>query len=196
MKSDHYYFDGDRVIFTSAFHIERGSCCGNGCRHCPYEPRATRGNIILQPQYAMKKALYLDDVRTPTDTIPNYQPWVVVRNFEQFTDYITQNGIPDLISFDHDLASEHVDDYFKQFAEKGYQHPDYETYKEKTGLHCATWLVEYSQKNNAPIKSVSVHSHNPVGAKNIQDCINSWKKYCDLPQDCYIGRHPFTVEPK
>jgi hypothetical protein len=46
-----YYIDGDRVIFTPEFHINRGSCCGNGCRHCPYEPRATHGNTILNPTY-------------------------------------------------------------------------------------------------------------------------------------------------
>lgn len=23
-------------VLTAAFHAERGSCCGSGCRHCPY----------------------------------------------------------------------------------------------------------------------------------------------------------------
>ncbi|NCX98712.1 MAG: hypothetical protein EBX35_09100 [Planctomycetia bacterium] len=27
------------LVFTVADHIKRGSCCGSGCRHCPYEPR-------------------------------------------------------------------------------------------------------------------------------------------------------------
>ena len=35
--------EGERVIFTSLFHIERGTCCGNGCRHCPYEPKHKKG---------------------------------------------------------------------------------------------------------------------------------------------------------
>jgi hypothetical protein len=26
-------------VFTRAFLARRGACCGNGCRHCPYEPR-------------------------------------------------------------------------------------------------------------------------------------------------------------
>jgi hypothetical protein len=24
--------------------MRRGKCCGNGCLHCPYEPRHERGN--------------------------------------------------------------------------------------------------------------------------------------------------------
>jgi hypothetical protein len=24
------------VVFTAAYHLRRGYCCGNGCRHCPY----------------------------------------------------------------------------------------------------------------------------------------------------------------
>ena len=46
-----YYLENDRVIFTAAFHIKRGSCCGNGCRHCPYEPKNKRNNTIKQKQY-------------------------------------------------------------------------------------------------------------------------------------------------
>ena len=31
-----YYWDNGRVVFTAAYHLRRGSCCGSGCRHCPY----------------------------------------------------------------------------------------------------------------------------------------------------------------
>jgi hypothetical protein len=24
-------------VFTAAYLAERGTCCGSGCRHCPYE---------------------------------------------------------------------------------------------------------------------------------------------------------------
>jgi hypothetical protein len=44
-KGRDYYVDGDRVIFTASFHIRRGQCCGNGCRHCPYTPKHTKGTI-------------------------------------------------------------------------------------------------------------------------------------------------------
>jgi hypothetical protein len=43
VENIHYYMEGERVIFTSLFHIERGQCCGNGCRHCPYDPKHKKG---------------------------------------------------------------------------------------------------------------------------------------------------------
>ena len=26
------------LVLTSAYLLERGHCCGAGCRHCPYDP--------------------------------------------------------------------------------------------------------------------------------------------------------------
>ena len=46
-----YYVDGDRVVFTEEFHIRRGQCCGNGCRHCPYEPKHKKGTITLSKKF-------------------------------------------------------------------------------------------------------------------------------------------------
>jgi hypothetical protein len=32
-----FYFESDgRMVFTAAYHLRRGYCCGNNCRHCPY----------------------------------------------------------------------------------------------------------------------------------------------------------------
>ncbi len=31
-----YYFENGLMVFTSHFLLKRGYCCGNGCRHCPY----------------------------------------------------------------------------------------------------------------------------------------------------------------
>lgn len=39
-----YYFDGSLLVYTAAYHLKRGHCCGSGCRHCPYEPRHVEGN--------------------------------------------------------------------------------------------------------------------------------------------------------
>jgi hypothetical protein len=44
---DFYYSEKGWMVMTEKFHLERGYCCGNGCRHCPYdyervpEPRRT-----------------------------------------------------------------------------------------------------------------------------------------------------------
>lgn len=31
-----YYFENGLMVFTEYYLRERGSCCTNGCRHCPY----------------------------------------------------------------------------------------------------------------------------------------------------------------
>jgi hypothetical protein len=42
-ESEDFYLDElGRTVFTAAFHLKRGYCCGSGCRHCPYE----RVNVI------------------------------------------------------------------------------------------------------------------------------------------------------
>ena len=43
IKNDDFYLEGGFMVFTTSFHLRRGSCCGSGCRHCPYEPRWTKG---------------------------------------------------------------------------------------------------------------------------------------------------------
>lgn len=141
----------------------------------------------------MKKALYLDDVRTPTTTLPGYNPWDVVRNYDEFVAYIEKNGVPDMISFDHDLADEHMNDYYQQVGENGYQDPSYDQFKEKTGLNCADWLITYCEQNNTQLNKCCVHSHNPVGAINIQALINGYKKFKNQDQDCFLMKHPHTV---
>ena len=50
-----YYKDGDRVVFTTLFHLKRGYCCGNKCRHCPYTPKYTKNNTTMDIE--MLKAL-------------------------------------------------------------------------------------------------------------------------------------------
>jgi hypothetical protein len=38
MKSDRdYYFENGLMVMTESYHINRGFCCGNKCRHCPYD---------------------------------------------------------------------------------------------------------------------------------------------------------------
>jgi len=31
-----FYMEDGRFVLTEHFLRERGYCCGNGCRHCPY----------------------------------------------------------------------------------------------------------------------------------------------------------------
>ncbi|HMH20473.1 MAG TPA: DUF5522 domain-containing protein [Puia sp.] len=44
---DFYFSEQGFVVLTEKYHLARGACCGNGCRHCPFdyekvpEPRRT-----------------------------------------------------------------------------------------------------------------------------------------------------------
>ncbi len=49
---DYYFDETGFVVFTEQYHLEKGKCCGHGCRHCPYdyegvkEPR--RSELLLK----------------------------------------------------------------------------------------------------------------------------------------------------
>jgi hypothetical protein len=36
LQAGDFYLEGGRMVFTAAYHLRRGYCCGNQCRHCPY----------------------------------------------------------------------------------------------------------------------------------------------------------------
>lgn len=36
LEPEDYYFEGPYLVFTAAYHLKRGYCCGSGCRHCPF----------------------------------------------------------------------------------------------------------------------------------------------------------------
>jgi len=47
---DFYYNEDGYIVLTEQFHLDRGYCCGNGCRHCPFDydgvPEPRRSEII------------------------------------------------------------------------------------------------------------------------------------------------------
>jgi hypothetical protein len=109
--------------------------------------------------------LFLDDIRKPIDASTYAQSrginpdiykkhWIILRNYLEFTNWITKYGLPDLISFDHDLgeADEH------------------------TGMDCAKWLVNYCLDNKLALPEWAVHSANPAGYDNIKGLLLSFEK--------------------
>jgi hypothetical protein len=49
----HYYINEEGfVVLTKQFHLEKGYCCGNGCKHCPYDyeavPEPRRTHLLRQ----------------------------------------------------------------------------------------------------------------------------------------------------
>ncbi|MEM1217117.1 MAG: DUF5522 domain-containing protein [Bacteroidota bacterium] len=45
---DFYLDDNGLMVLTAYFLRERGYCCGNGCRHCPY-PKVETDNSTTSP---------------------------------------------------------------------------------------------------------------------------------------------------
>jgi Family of unknown function (DUF5522) len=37
LPTDFYYDKEGRRVMTESYHKRRGSCCGNRCKHCPYD---------------------------------------------------------------------------------------------------------------------------------------------------------------
>ncbi|UWZ81761.1 DUF5522 domain-containing protein [Occallatibacter riparius] len=37
LDPEDYYIENGLLVFTAAYHRKRGYCCGNACRHCPYD---------------------------------------------------------------------------------------------------------------------------------------------------------------
>src|SRR6185437_11915652 len=87
-------------------------------------------------------------------------------SYGQFKRGIEIIGVPEVISFDHDLADEHYPPVFS------YSQPPicYEDYKERTGYDCAKLLVERGEFPRLTI----VHSFNTAGAQNIAHLLASY----------------------
>jgi hypothetical protein len=43
-----YYLEKGKIIYTEYYLRKRGTCCGSGCRHCPFDPMFTKGNKNLK----------------------------------------------------------------------------------------------------------------------------------------------------
>jgi hypothetical protein len=35
-EGEDYYLEDGYLVFTEAYQLKRGYCCGSGCRHCPW----------------------------------------------------------------------------------------------------------------------------------------------------------------
>ena len=128
----------------------------------------------------MKTLLYLDDHRDPMVWLNGDMFMVThkiywVQSFDEFVEWIVSNGLPDFISFDHDLGDEHYED----FINAGEQ-INYETYAEETGYDAAQWLVKYCDEHRLKIPLYRVHSANPTGAENIRSYLRNAIKHLGL----------------
>ncbi|HEY6801953.1 MAG TPA: DUF5522 domain-containing protein [Pyrinomonadaceae bacterium] len=37
VEGEDYYLENGLMVLTARYHLRRGYCCDNGCRHCPYD---------------------------------------------------------------------------------------------------------------------------------------------------------------
>lgn len=45
LGEDYYLSPEGYKVFTEKYHLKRGYCCKNGCRHCPYGFNKKTGNV-------------------------------------------------------------------------------------------------------------------------------------------------------
>ena len=120
----------------------------------------------------MKTLIFLDDERNLEDVTwinyPKFDSIVTLRQYHEFEDYIDALVIKNVgleglyFSFDHDLGLE-----------------DFEWKKELTGHDCAHYLVEIMGETKTDPNSITtyVHSKNPVGKKNIEGLLESYRNF-------------------
>ena len=98
-------------------------------------------------------SLYIDDERNPK----TQRDWEIVRTSSEAINYMTKNGCPNYISFDHDLGGD------------------------DTSMIIVKWMVERDlDKPFIPNDfEFNVHSANPVGAANITGYLNAYLRVRD-----------------
>ena len=136
----------------------------------------------------MKTLLWLDDIRNPLEDSwlvfsPIEQPFNVVwvKSYIGFVKYITDNGLPTAICFDHDLGDDHkkadngmiICHHGLAIGKDGYPICS----GEKTGMDCAKWLVEYCMDNDKTLPLYNIQSANPVGKENIDSLLKNYLKH-------------------
>jgi len=116
-----------------------------------------------------KVKIYLDDVRTP---VKLYE-WLVVRSYDEFIKAVEDVGFEniDFVSLDHDLG----DSAIKEYHNSKDREINYDNITEKTGMDVAKWLVD-QWLDGKPQFNVRIHSHNSVGARNMESYINNYLK--------------------
>ena len=116
--------------------------------------------------------LFLDDVREPAQVtwvkLPPFVSWTIVRNYNQFVEAVTRDGLPEFVTFDHNLTDESYSGYYRPF-------------KERTGYDCAKFMVKYCKENKLAFPRYTVHSMNLPGKADIIQMIENDRAIQALP---------------
>jgi hypothetical protein len=116
--------------------------------------------------------LFLDDVRNPPAHLSKV--FDTVRDFDQFKEWVETYGIPELVSFDHDLHIEHVEYFFNRGGFRNPPDPREGYFVNPTGYECADWLIRRCIELDRYPRFVIVHSANPVGSEQIYNMFSAF----------------------
>lgn len=99
-------------------------------------------NVYFKKKKTDSKAWVRNNDFYQENIFNNYKPnFIWVKNLPEFSGYIIKNGLPDLVSFDHDLSSKTVR-------------------CDHNGADCARWLVNYCKENGLQIPKCFAHTAN------------------------------------
>jgi len=131
--------------------------------------------------------LWLDDLRNPTDNIWNN--WIArqgvnptdyditwVKNYDDFTDWIVNNGLPDVVCFDHDLGQDIAIERYTTGGMTKTQAKKLKKLETMSGFDATKWMVNYCMDNDLRLPDWYIQSANPVGAENIKSYLQSFVK--------------------
>jgi hypothetical protein len=125
--------------------------------------------------------IFLDDIRNP-DWVTLYKTdpykemkWVVVRSYNEFVNYVKENGMPIFVSLDHDLSDEHYSVY--EDALNGNIDIRNQSFKEKNGYDALKWLCSYALDNKEKLPEIKFHTANYIGWKNMMTYYNNFLKH-------------------
>ena len=102
----------------------------------------------------MTYRMFIDDERSPPR---DGNTWVIVRSSGEAINYVQDHGVPEFISYDHDLGGD------------------------DTSIRFIWWLIDAyldGRIKTFPV-NYAVHSQNPVGARNIKELLDGFIK-CEI----------------
>jgi|SRR5271157_5461616 len=115
----------------------------------------------------MSYSLFIDDERMPPD---DNRDWVIVRSSAAAKSTVEQYGVPEFISFDHDLGGSDTAVLFVDWL--------IENALDEIDAIDAAGLDVNSDAIKFP-RSYAVHSQNPAGAANIDAKMKRFIHYLD-----------------
>jgi hypothetical protein len=139
-----------------------------------------------------RRWLFLDDTRDPPEHISKV--FDTVRSHVEFTEWVDLNGVPDLVSFDHDLHAEHVSFFFDKGGFRNPPDPTHEIFFNPTGYDSAKWLAKRCVETGRYPEYVIVHSNNPVGGDRIYSLFTGLTESRNTGTKCRKTR--WGVNPK